>query len=104
MRRPAGRRPGLVESLLSWTAWLLVSAAALITGFASIFPVGFSGAYPDQAEAAGTVFGWALLTLLACLIAPVVMGIGHWRHWHIWCWPAVCAAALAWTLYLLHSL
>lgn len=101
---PTVRRPGVVESVFSWIAWLLVSAAALIIGFASIFPLSFSGAYPDQADAAANVFGWALLTLFACLCAPVIMGLGHWRHWHIWYWPMLCGAALAWTSFLLHSL
>ncbi|WP_286141900.1 MULTISPECIES: hypothetical protein [unclassified Mycobacterium] len=104
LRRSAGRGAGPVETVVSWLLWVLVSIAGCIAAFATIFPVGFGGAFPEQADEAGKVFVWSLLTVLMCMVAPVAMGIGHWRHWHIWYWPALCVAALARTLFLLQSL
>ncbi|MBA0045664.1 hypothetical protein [Mycobacterium sp. NPDC050853] len=101
---PELRRPGTAEAVVSWLLWVLVSATACVVAFAAIFPVGFSGAFPEQADDAGKVFVWSLLTVLTCMVAPVAMGIGHWRRWHIWYWPALCTASLAWTLFLFQSL
>ncbi|NGX09326.1 hypothetical protein [Mycobacteroides franklinii] len=101
---PQRPRPGTAEAVVSWLLWVLASATAGIVAFASIFPLAFSGAVPEQADAAAAVFVWSLLTVVTCMAAPVAMGIGHWRHWHIWYWPVLCAAVLARTLFLLHNL
>ncbi|QZH58895.1 hypothetical protein K1X22_21985 [Mycolicibacterium farcinogenes] len=98
------RRPGVVESVMSWAVWALVGLIALLLAFAAIFPVGFSGAVPDQAGEAATVAGWAMLTVASVVLAPIGMAIGHWRHWHIWYWPALCGAAAVTTMVLLQGL
>ncbi|OLP02574.1 hypothetical protein BVU76_10200 [Mycolicibacterium porcinum] len=98
------RRPGVVESVMSWAVWALVGLIALLLAFAAIFPVGFSGAAPGQADEAATVAGWAVLTLATVVLAPIGMAIGHWRHWHIWYWPVLCGAAAATTMVLLQTL
>ncbi|OAT70696.1 hypothetical protein AWB85_05135 [Mycobacteroides immunogenum] len=100
----AGRKPGTAESIASWLIWLLVSVAAGIVTFTAIFPLAFSGAVPDQADAAAALFVWSLLTVVTCVAAAVAMGIGHLCHWHIWYWPALCALVLIRTLFLLHNL
>lgn len=104
MTAAAGRKPGTAETVVSWLLWVLVSATAGVVAFASIFPLVFSGAAPEQADAAAAVFVWALFTVCACVAAPIVMGVGHWRHWHIWYWPTLCALVLVRTLFLLHNL
>ncbi|WP_166904424.1 hypothetical protein [Mycobacterium sp. DL440] len=86
------RRPGVAESVISWAAWAVVGLLAMLLAFAAIFPLGFSGAFPEQADDAGTVAGWAVLTLALVVLAPIGMAIGHWRHWHIWYWPVLCGA------------
>ncbi|WP_078288309.1 hypothetical protein [Mycobacterium sp. D16R24] len=101
---PEPRRPGIAEAVVSWLLWVLASITACVVAFAAIFPVGFGGAFPEQADDAGKVFVWSLLTVLMCMVSPVAMGIGHWRQCHIWYWPALCVAALARTLYLVQSL
>lgn len=101
---PQRPRPGTAETVVSWLLWVLASATAGVVAFASIFPLAFSGAVPEQADAAAAVFVWSLLTVMTCISAPIAMGIGHWRHWHIWYWPVLCAAVLARTLFLLQSL
>ncbi len=101
---PQRPRPGTAETVVSWLLWMLASATAGIVAFTSIFPLAFSGAVPEQADAAAAVFVWSLLTVMTCISAPIAMGIGHWRHWHIWYWPVLCAAVLARTLFLLQSL
>ncbi|MGV0584743.1 hypothetical protein ABQE45_13435 [Mycobacteroides chelonae] len=101
---PEHQRPGTAESVVSWLLWVLATAAAGVVAFASIFPLAFSGAAPEQADAAAAVFVWSLLTLFTCMAAPIAMGIGHWRHWHIWYWPALCVSVLVRTLFLLHNL
>lgn len=98
------RRPGVVESVISWAVWALVGLIAVLLAFAAIFPVGFSGAAPGQADEAATLAGWATLTLATVVLAPIGMAIGHWRHWHIWYWPVLCSAAAATTLVLLQAL
>ncbi|OFB45681.1 hypothetical protein BA059_01430 [Mycolicibacterium sp. (ex Dasyatis americana)] len=100
----SGRRPGVVESLISWAAWAMTGLIAVLLAFATIFPVGFSGAYPEQADDAATLAGWAVLTLALVVLAPIGMAIGHWRHWHIWYWPVLCSAAAVTTLVLLQAL
>ncbi|OBG89757.1 hypothetical protein A5699_12900 [Mycobacterium sp. E802] len=98
------RRPGVVESVISWALWAFAGLIAVLLAFAAIFPVGFSGAYPDQADDAATVAGWAALTVAVVVLAPIGMAIGHWRRWHIWYWPVLCAASAATTLVLLQAL
>lgn len=105
MTTPPDRpRPGTAEAVVSWLLWALVSATACVVAFASIFPLAFRGAVPEQADAAAAVFVWSLLTVFACVAAPIAMGIGHWRHWHIWYWPTLCVSVLVRTLLLLHNL
>lgn len=98
------RKPGWLETVACWGLWLVFTAVTLVAAFAAIFPLGFSGAFPEQSGEAGGLFAWALLTVIACAITPIAMGIGHWRHWHIWYWPLLCAAVLARTLFLLYTL
>ncbi|OCB55669.1 hypothetical protein A5722_16640 [Mycobacterium vulneris] len=98
------RRPGVVESVMSWAVWALVGLIAVLLSFAAVFPVGLSGAAPGQADEAATVAGWAVLTLVTVVLAPIGMAIGHWRHWHIWYWPVLCGAAAATTMVLLQAL
>ncbi|MBN3507877.1 hypothetical protein JYB55_03385 [Mycolicibacterium septicum] len=98
------RRPSVVESVISWAVWALVGLIAVLLAFAAIFPLGFSGVSPDQADDAATVAGWAVLTLALVVLAPIGMAIGHWRHWHIWYWPVLCAASAGTALVLLQAL
>ncbi|WP_301120366.1 hypothetical protein [Mycolicibacterium fortuitum] len=98
------RRPGVVESVISWAVWLVSGLAAVLLTFAAIFPLGFSGAYPDQADEAGTLFVWVVLTWATVVLAPIGMAIGHWRRWHIWYWPALCSAVAARAFFLLQGL
>ena len=94
----------MVESVISWAVWAVNGLAAVLLTFAAIFPLGFSGAYPDQADEAGTLFVWVVLTWATVVLAPIGMAIGHWRHWHIWYWPVLCAASAGTTLVLLQAL
>ena len=99
-----GRRPGVAESVISWAAWAVVGLIAVLLAFAAIFPLGFSGAFPEQADEAATMAGWAVLTLATVVMAPIGRAIGHWRHWHIWYWPVLCTAAAGTTFVLLQAL
>ncbi|MEW2480510.1 hypothetical protein AB0876_13050 [Mycobacterium sp. NPDC049093] len=98
------RRPGVVESVISWAVWAANGLAAVLLTFAAIFPLGFSGAFPDQADEAGNLFVWVVLTWATVVLAPIGMAVGHWRHWHIWFWPVLCTAAAARTFALLQGL
>ncbi|WP_135453964.1 hypothetical protein [Mycobacterium sp. DL99] len=100
----ARRRPGVVESVISWVAWAVVGLIAVLLAFAALFPMGFSGAFPEQADEVGTLVGWAALTLAMVVLAPIGMAIGHWRRWHIWYWPVLCSVAAAVTFVLLQAL
>ncbi|MFV8175730.1 hypothetical protein [Mycolicibacterium peregrinum] len=104
LSRTSVRRPGVVESVISWAVWAFVGLIAVLLAFAAIFPVGFSGAIPGQADDAATMAGWAVLTVVLVVLAPIGMAIGHWRHWHIWYWPVLCAASAGTTLVLLQAL
>ncbi|MBP2452827.1 hypothetical protein [Mycolicibacterium lutetiense] len=96
-------RPGVVESVISWATWAVVGLIAVVLAFAAIFPLGFSGAFPEQADEAGSIAGWAVLTLATVVVAPIGMAIGHWRHWHIWYWPVLCSAVAGTTFALLQA-
>ncbi|BBX26053.1 hypothetical protein GCM10009632_30360 [Mycolicibacterium alvei] len=90
--------------MISWAAWAVVGLLVLLLVYASIIPLGFSGASPEQADAAGTLVGWLVLTLAIVVLAPIGMAIGHWRRWHIWYWPVLCSAAAAVTFVVLRAL
>ena len=104
LSRTSVRRPGVVESVISWAVWAFVGLIAVLLAFAAIFPVGFSGAIPGQADDAATMAGWAVLTVALVVLAPIGMAIGHWRRWHIWYWPALCSAVAARAFFLLQGL
>lgn len=89
--------------MISWATWAVVGLIAVVLAFAAIFPLGFSGAFPEQADEAGSIAGWAVLTLATVVVAPIGMAIGHWRHWHIWYWPVLCSAAAGTTFALLQA-
>ncbi|WKG06048.1 hypothetical protein [Mycolicibacterium sp. HK-90] len=106
MSAPASvrRRPGVVESVISWMAWALVGLVAVLLAFTAIFPMGFGGAFPERADEIGTLVISVVLTLVTVVVAPIGMAIGHWRRWHIWYWPALCGVAAGMTFASLQAL
>lgn len=100
----ARRRPGVAEIVLCWAAWLLLSAVTALIAFTSLFVMAFAADFPDQQAAADRMFGWGMVSVGLAVVAPVGMIVGHLLHRHIWYWPALYGASVAWTGYLVQSL